>query len=574
MRIRFSLDYLIQTLKRFPVAALISVVTTIVSIFLNHQEPIASNEPFFRAAYVGFLLAVIAVIVYERFLNPQPKYISLLLQAVALAIAALVYFVAPETEEFWNTDYIIRMNVILFFLLVCIVWLPTIKNPTLTFGKHFVILFKSFFITLLFSAILGAGLSLILGAWDLLLSPVNSDFYGDIGSIVLYLFAPLYMLSLQSPYIAPYQTEPNKVDDTIHRIFDIILTRISIPLITVLSLILLAYIVLNFTTISNNELETILISYVVFGWIFLFLIHSIDRPYVRWFKLGFLATLFIVSIFQLVRSGRYAMDFGITHYRYFVLLFCVVSAVSVILYIRWPRFIPIAVMVGLLISLIPPIDALSVGARSQTEVLTQTVENNEELLADGELQISAQNVETVSSLDAERILESARYLDSRDKLEQLPFVPEDFDAYADLNDLVARVDSEEAPESPTYYISMNQEEAQILDVTTDQHIVIFQVFDGDPTTPNQSFTAAEHEFEVSFDGPESLIVEDLTAGESMTFDFSSFSEYNENEIYDLPLEDVTFDAESESFEARIIVEYLSIYEDGADGRFMLILTPK
>ncbi len=574
MRIKFSLDYLIDTLKRFPLAALISVVTTIVALFLNHQEPITANEPFFKAAYVGFLLAVIAVIVYERFLNTRPKYISLLLQAVALAIAALVYFVAPETEEFWNTDYTIRINVILFFLLVCIVWLPTLQNATLTFGKHFVILFKSFFITVLFSAVLGAGLSLIVGAWDLLLAPVDSALYSDIYSIVLYLFAPLYMLSLQSPYTAPYKTEPNKVDDTIHRIFDIILTKISIPLITVLSLILLAYIVLNFTTISNNELETILISYVVFGWVFLFLIYSIDRSYVRWFKRGFLAALFIISAFQLIRSVQYAADFGITHNRYFVILFCLVSAVSVILYVRWPRFIPIAVMVALIISLIPPIDALSVGARSQTQVLTETVENNEELLVDGNLQATEQNVATVSSDDAQRIVESARYLADRNKLQELPFISEDFDAYEDLYELALRIETEEDPNSQGYYVSLNQIDPQVIEVSDNQHIVLFQIYTNDPEVAVQNFTVADHEFEARLTDSVTLLITDLTTDEDYTFDFSSFVESSEIEVSEFPLEDLTFNAESDSFDVRLIVEYYSVFEESSDGNFLLILTSK
>lgn len=574
MRFKLSIDYLIETVKRFPVAFLFSVVTTIVSIFFNHQEPIIYDEPFFRAAYVGFLVAVLAVIIYERFFSDQPQLFSIFLQAAAVGVSALVYFLAPETEQFWNTDYIIRINVILFFLLVCIAWLPTLKNPQLTFGEHFIILFKSFFITALFSFTLGVGMAFILGAWELLLSPVNTDFYADISSVILYLFAPLCMLSIQSPYFLPYKVQANKIDHTIHRTFDILLTKISIPLITILSIILLIYVALNFTTISSNELETILISYVVFGWVFLFLIHGIDRPYIRWFTLGFLGTLLIVSIFQFIRSIQYATDFGITHNRYFVLLFCIVSAIAVFLYRRWPNLIPVVVMAGLVLSLIPPIDALSVGARSQTELLTQTVENNEEILVDGILQPTSENVKTVSSLDAERILESATYLNDRNKLTELTFISEDFDAYTDLNALVARGDVDEGSEIVGYYLSLPQEEIQTFDISDGQYVVIFQLSRGLNNDETRNFTLADNNFEVTLDDNDTLVVENITANERIDFNLAQFSEYNQEGIYELRLEDATLNNETETFEASLIIEYISAFEGGSDGRFILLLTPR
>ncbi|MDZ7834705.1 MAG: DUF4153 domain-containing protein [Alkalibacterium sp.] len=157
---------------------------------------------------------------------------------------------------------------------------------------------------------------------------------------------------------------------SIPQILEILIAFIIIPVLLVFSAILIAYILINITGEfwQDNLMEPMLISYTVVGIVTLFLAEKLRQEKSPLFSQFYPYLLLVVAVFQTVSSSLKTADFGLTHGRYFVLLFGIFSIVSTIIYSflkSKKRFIPFLLMGLGLISILPMIDAVSIGIRNQ-----------------------------------------------------------------------------------------------------------------------------------------------------------------------------------------------------------------
>src|SRR5699024_7883764 len=143
-----------------------------------------------------------------------------------------------------------------------------------------------------------------------------------------------------------------------------------IPIMAVLTGIIVVYILTNLTGdfFAENILEGLLLCYAISGWIFLILADSIENKMAEWFKKIFPIALIFVIILQMISTFLQIQEVGMTHGRYIILLFGVLSVISGSWYILKKNsllILPIVAIIAGLISLTPPIDALTISVNQQ-----------------------------------------------------------------------------------------------------------------------------------------------------------------------------------------------------------------
>ena len=118
-------------------------------------------------------------------------------------------------------------------------------------------------------------------------------------------------------------------------------------------------------------------------------------------------------------------EVGVTHGRYIILMFGVGSIISAIWYIfkkNRLQILPIVAMVLGLISLIPPIDALTISVNQQRGRINDVL-NKYEMLVDSDEVVPNSEV---SEEEQEIIQDSLNYLSEIHALNQLEWLPEEY----------------------------------------------------------------------------------------------------------------------------------------------------
>src|SRR5690606_20333630 len=233
-----------------------------------------------------------------------------------------------------------KTGVAIFALVMAFIWVPSIKSK-ITFNESFMSVFKAFFITVLFSAVISIGLDAILLAVDQLLFSLNYKAYGHVLNIVFSLFAPTFFLSFTPPYPgkkdagrlggdkALQEGKVAKAVDT-PKLLGILISYIIIPLTAVYTVILLAYVLLNIRGDfwTNNLLEPMLVSYAITVILVYILASSIENQFAVLFRKVFPKVLIPIVLLQTVASILRIGEMGITHGRYYVILFGIFAIIA------------------------------------------------------------------------------------------------------------------------------------------------------------------------------------------------------------------------------------------------------
>lgn len=433
---RVNLENLSKAILRFPFSTAAFALATLLVMYTIQAEDASSLMDEVTCLVMAGFASTLAQLLYERFFKNQEKY-KFALYAGAVIFAFLYYLYLSGTD-INDQRVMIRTGIVFFILHFASIWAPTIRQADLPFSKSFVVFFKAHFTTLLFSFVLLIGTFTVLGTFHALITEVNWKVYSHVAALIALSFTPIYFLSL-IPIFSINEKNRENVDEesfkravSVPKFLEVLLSYIVIPLVVAFTFILLLYILGNITGDfwNDNLLEPMLVSYAVNGWITLFLIESVETRNARLFKKYFPKLLLVVVSLQTIASILRISTYGVTHGRYYVILFGLFSIVSSVIYsFFYPKrnVIPGILLTLSLISIIPPIDAVTVGIDSQKNRLVDTLESN------GLLENDTINKEdSIPERDREMIADSVRYLDRMNELDALEFIPDNFSLYSDF----------------------------------------------------------------------------------------------------------------------------------------------
>lgn len=282
---------------------------------------------------------------------------------------------------------------------------------------------KAFIISNIYSFIVFVGMSSIVFA-------INSLFNYNFGSIV-YLRIGIISFILFN-VITFFQDFP-KVRDSFTdykypKAFKILLVYIITPLVIIYTLILLVYFIkiLVLWQIPNNLIVNLVIWFSSFAVIYLFFLSRVDSiAFINKFKV-----IFPISLFPLLAMMFFAIylrisEYGLTENRYIVIAAGLWVFLSLIYYIFYRNnsniTIPIFLAIIILITGIGPASAIKLSTRSQNARFERLLKENNMIA--GQFINSDVNVE---SSVKNQIIDIVSYMDKRNRIEELKYLPKDF----------------------------------------------------------------------------------------------------------------------------------------------------
>lgn len=421
-----------KAISRFLLTIIFLLAAEIVNA-ININSTTTNYGKYILILVLGAFLSCVAEIVYERFF--KKFYQRIICGFTSIFLTFIYYFVFISSGDI-TTEKMVRTIIIMFALLIAFIWLPILKTK-ISFNESFMVVFKSLFISAFFATVIWGGISLIIAAIDNLLFTVDSQAFSQSASIIYILFAPLYFLSLIPNYNKEEYTEEEK--DHIEKMtsygkfLEVLISYIFIPLASVFTLILIIYIVINFNGEfwKNSLLEPMLVAYSIVVILLYVLASTIKNRVAILFRMIFPKVLIPIVLFQTIASFLKVGDAGIPFTRYYVILYglfaiCAGIIFSIVSVKKNGLIAPI--LIGLLlISIIPPVDAFSVGKRNQINMLENILEKNNML--SGETIIANPNI---SDLDKEKITKNIEYLSMMGYENQVVFLEEGFNMYEDF----------------------------------------------------------------------------------------------------------------------------------------------
>lgn len=579
-------------ISRFWFSSAVYILVTILLIISIARENYFETL-IITLVFTGFIGIAIQLF-YEHFLTDKAR-LPILLYIGALFFA-FAYYMYLESVDSYSYSVIIRNSVLLFLLVILPIWIPAIKQREDAFPKSFLAFIKAYFISSLTTLVLMIGLLAVIGAFHFLIMEVDFKVYGYILTLAWSGFFPLYFLSLL-PEFPRNEIEENSKYRTavsVPRFLEVLLSYIVIPIIIAYTFILLFYILSNlaYDFWNNSELEPLLVGYIIAGWVTLFLIDTIPNRFVQLFKKYFPYLLLVVTVLQGISSLIKVNNSGITHGRYIALLFVLFSITSSAIYLfnRKKLFwIPGILLVLSTVSILPYIDAVTIGINSQMNRLEKVLAKND-MLENGEIKADG----SISQTDKEAIVESYVYLDDMDSVQDIPYFSKNYSGLQYSEDFTntfgfTQYDLEEAsdeifsPDEPHQFSAwLNSPVA--LDVADFDFVVQLGVSYGNFTTNNNHISS------FTFDGEDyQLIWEEDTITQPqlrLEKDSETLMIYDLSELREiLPLdsilnqqlsqEELTFSDENENVRMQFVVTDISVTEEyPIDVNFYLMIAFK
>lgn len=430
-----------QAYTRYPLTMILFVVLSVLNVFQIVDE-FNGYERLVHGFLVGIVLTMVARHINERFITDRIK--KWLIISSSLIISVLYYMILPKNDSAYIV-YEVRTAVLVFALFFAFIWIPSIRNKTRYFYQMFLAVFKYGFTTLLYGFILTLGTQVIFFSIDILLLSINYDYFMHAANLIWFIFVPSYFLSLLPPTDSYVQANEVSQDVSTEHLIEeadafettnflkVLINFIVIPLIGIYTFILIAYILLNIggTFWTDNLLEPMLISYTITVLFAYLLACNFIHPIANYFRKIFPKILILIVVFQSIASLLKIRDMGITHGRYYVILFGLFSLTAGILFSFFRKdktgwIVPVLVILAVF-SVTPPIDAFTVAKNSQESILTDTLVKND-MVRDNVIQGDAR----IPQKDKERITASVDYLDVLAYTKEIEYLPDEFELYEDF----------------------------------------------------------------------------------------------------------------------------------------------
>lgn len=574
-----------ETLSRFTWPIVFIFITAILSMVTIQTD--GSPDLYIESLASGlcaYALILIQVIV-ERFYSAN-KRMQTILVALTISLSLLYYIYLRQAPMEANQSGSIRTMVLFFIITVSLLTVPTLRS-SLRISDTLVQLIKAIFSSLLLSLILFLGVTAVIGAFSALIYSLSYHWYSQMGVISFLLIFPINFLMRLPVYTPESLSKPNQQSTAIPPLLESIVAFVAIPLLFIFTGILIIYIVLNINTIfwRSNMMEPMLIGYSISGLVTLSLSEKSSRQVARMFRWLFPFLLLGIAIFQFFASSFKTVELGMTHGRYFVLLFSIFSIIASVLYSfsrTKQEWIPRILILLSVISILPFIDAVSVGIFSQTNEVNR--------IAEGMSWASGQTLQpgtqSLNENEKVQLSYSFNYLNEQDALNRFDWLPDNFNYYNTF-DYVFGFDpyyysyahndmNEYNPDSRQYaYIQLDESTPMVLDMSNIDAFVEVATYNNYAesftlsTGHTLDFSATNDDFSVAvLDGDNELIHYDLSFLKETIWELNA-----ENPSY--TLDDLTFHKENDQVDLTIMVKRFEM-EQGSyfSGDFFVLITIK
>lgn len=421
---------------RFPLTVFCLFCCTILTCYIiSLHEPAGLLLEKLQFVFIfGAFLGVTAQFACEQF--PKLGKVRPAVYGICVLFTLGYYLIISPAPAI---DYEVgaRTFVAVFSMFCAFVWLPSFKG-NFDFNSAALIHFKSALISVLYAGVLAVGLAAIIGAVDILLFSVDSDFYGYMMAVVWISFAPIYYLSLLPRFNSELKSDQVYAWEVSQypRFLEILVSYIAIPLVAAFTLVLLAYFIkIAVTRVwPTGHLGPMVLGYSSAGLIIYILASRLENRFAVMYQRVFPKVLVPAVIMQLVSVYIRLSAYGVTESRYYVALFGVFSIVIGIILSFQPvkRNGLIALLAAgfAILSIVPPVDAFTVSRNSQTARLEKMLESAG-VLVDGEIKPKADADRTLR-LETTSIL---NYLERRNYLETVAWLPSDFQPHRDMEEV-------------------------------------------------------------------------------------------------------------------------------------------
>ncbi len=401
-------------------------------ISLNKTPSLAIQKLMFTFL-VGAILGMTAQFTMERFEKLSNR--RHIIHGVAAFLTAgyfIILWPAPEISP----EISVRTLVAVFALVCAVLWIPSYQEKA-NFNKTALIHFKSLFTSILYSAVLSAGLAAIIATIDILLFHVDDDAYSYMMTIIWVMFATVYYLSLLPRFNSEEASdlEVLRTAENYPKFLVILVSNIAIPLISTYTVVLFAYFIKILVTLHwpSGQLGPMVLIYSAAGLLVYVLASILENRFAILYQRFFPKVLIPIVIMQMISVAIRLNAYGVTESRYYVTLFGIFSIVIGILLSFKPvtknRYIALLAAGFAIFSVLPPLDAFTVSRVSQINRVEGILEA-EGILINGKL-IPKADASKDTKIETTNILS---YLERRSSLKYIEWIPNDFVMYEDMRE--------------------------------------------------------------------------------------------------------------------------------------------
>ncbi|WP_035050492.1 DUF4153 domain-containing protein [Carnobacterium jeotgali] len=585
---------LIQASKRYPLTVLFLVVIAGLNTYLIQQE----TDDYINYVYsliVGVFLSAVAQHIYERFFEKTSQRIALMGGSLLLT---LLYFYTIGSSTVYDLEMTVKTSIIFLILAVAFIWVPTIKNR-ITFSESYLSAFKAFFTTVLFTVILYAGVGFIIFAVDQLLFSVDYKANLHSANLIISLFSPIFFLSYTPGYVTKKDeatqtpeklvAKQNQIKNevSVPKVLELLISYILIPLTAIFTVILLVYLLQNITGDfwTNNLLEPMLVSYSVTVILVYLLASNIETKSALLFRKIFPKVLVPIVLFQTISSVLKIQETGLTHGRYYVILFGLFAVIAGLIFSILPvkknGWIAVVLIVLSVISITPPVDAFTVSQTSQTNLLKETLEKNQ-MLEENKLIPNAD----VSKEDKIKISQTIYYLTDMDYTEdikwlapygqQLTYQFEEIFGFQPIYGETGFVNNQ--PAQDAYYATLDRQQTPVISIEDYDKMIAISYYEFSERSAIE-FEVGDSTYAIETQGKEgkNLVLMDENKQSLMSIDLQEAMEQvatttqTENLF---TIEEGTVVAENEQVEMKVLFTSIDIYDDQYNSEFYLFVDVK
>lgn len=423
----------LDTLKRFPLSLLSSIVGTAICIYMlelkwDHQKNFEYLWKVVMCCGLGLNLFLSMSLISERRNDSMPlKY---LIQFLGICILVGYYFLLPEFRKMTLTNAT-QYSLFAIGLHLLVAFAPfAVKSEMNSFWQFNKTLFLRFLLSALYSGVLYLGLALALLAVDQLFNAdIKGERYGQLWFFIAGIFNTWFFLAGVPKNLDELETETEYPKG-----LKIFTQFVLLPLVTIYLLILYAY---GIKIIVQWELPKGWVSWLVnafsvFGILSLLLIWPIrndeGNKWISTFSRWFYRALFPLIILLGVAIGKRVIQYGITENRYFVLVVALwlagIATYFLLSKAKNIKLIPVTLCIIAFLSSFGPWGAFSISEKSQVNRLKKIL-MEEKILVDGKIK---KTTDTISNKSGREIVSIVRYLDEHHGFENIkPWFAENLD---------------------------------------------------------------------------------------------------------------------------------------------------
>ena len=416
---------LLLSLKRFPEAILLAATIVFIIIFMNHARLLeeSTSEMLRRICLIlalGIPVFLSIRVIFEKIFSLK-KRTKILIYTGAIGGLILYFFFLLQDLNMVSISRYIAFNICFYCIFAFVPYFFKKEG----FELYIIKLFKSFFITYLFSMIIYTGFIAMLFTIKSLFSiNISEKVYFDSMLIVAGIFAPAFFLADIPEYGKKFYIE------SYSKILKVLLLYILVPIIVAYSTILYAYFIKILITRQwpKGIVSNLVLWYSIFSTIIIFFIYPL-RKINRWAKI--FTSYFPIFIIPLLGMMFVSMSirinaYGITENRYFVILagLWVTGCMIYFIFSKHTRNIvlPISLALISILSVSGPWSAYSISKFSQNTRFEKILEKNN-MIRNGSVVKLNQNL---SGTDKKEISGIILYFNKYHNLSDLRYLPQNF----------------------------------------------------------------------------------------------------------------------------------------------------